>query len=633
LLGAALSDEVDLVRAIVGSSCGEREADEILASSQALGVDPLVYLGHRLGPAEVAVRAAEWAGVETAASIPDSAVYPRPVDHVDHLGEAKTFRARFNGRDVVYCAPPIGGLIALREHFAKDAGARRNFCLVPPQAIRRAYARAAEDSLLESARYRLARNWPGASALVVLGGSAARTAFVFGLFIVLALVVAAPFFLQPVIVPIVGVLLIVPALLKLVAVALKEPDTVDEPPLLSDEALPVYTVLIPLRDEAQMVPQLRRAMEALDYPREKLQVLFVVEAKSVKTVAAVERILADPRFELLTVPDSLPRTKPKAINYALPFVRGAHVVVYDAEDVPDPDQLRKAASAFAADRSIDCLQAELVVDNASESLLAALFAGEYAGQFGLMLPLLSRWRLPMPLGGTSNHFLTRSIREVGGWDAYNVTEDADLGVRLARFRYRTATLRSQTHEEAPLGFKAWMAQRTRWMKGWMQTFVVHSRKPFECFSDMGWTAYFAFQVYVGSMIVSALLHTVFLVSLAASIAFDGLRFPDTPWGWANVAILAAGYSGAFAIVLAGLKRLGAPTRVVMIQLLMPLYWVLHTIAAARAAYELFARPYYWAKTVHGRTKVERRIGKRQGFGAPVPVVDRIEPVFSEAPGE
>lgn len=158
----------------------------------------------------------------------------------------------------------------------------------------------------------------------------------------------------------------------------------------------------------------------------------MVEAESRATIAAVEAILDEGHFELVAVPDGKPRTKPKALDYALPLVRGEHVVVFDAEDIPDPDQLRKAASAFFADPGIDCLQAELVVDNAAENLLTGLFAGEYAGQFGLLLPLLARWRLPMPLGGTSNHFRTQALRELGGWDAFNVTEDADLGVRLAR---------------------------------------------------------------------------------------------------------------------------------------------------------------------------------------------------------
>ena len=194
----------------------------------------------------------------------------------------------------------------------------------------------------------------------------------------------------------------------------------------------------------------------------------MVEQRSRATVEAVQAILGDARFRLIEVPDGAPRTKPKAIDYALPLARGRYVVVYDAEDVPDPVQLRLAASRFEADHAIACLQAELVPENASENALTALFAGEYAGLFGRMLPSLARWGLPVPLGGTSNHFRTTVLRSLGGWDAFNVTEDADLGVRLARRKLRAEMISSRTLEEAPLSVKAWMAQRTRWMKGWMR---------------------------------------------------------------------------------------------------------------------------------------------------------------------
>lgn len=617
------------MRSVLGSSGATQEdADFVLAEAAALGVDPLDYCAHSLGlgAVRVAEAAAEWAGVAWAEAIPRAACTARRFDRLDHLGQARTFRAEVDGVETVYCAPRFSGLLALCEHFEKEPQARDRFCIVPAAAIRAAYAEAARDDLLDNARHRLTHLWPKASGAVVLGKTA-RTTFVALLAVALTATVLAPFFLQAIFVPLVGLLLIVPAVMKLLAAALPNPEDQLEPAeLLGDADLPVYSVLVPLRDEAHMVPQLCRALEALDYPAEKLDIKFVVEERSLKTVAAVERVLGDPRYDLVRVPDSLPRTKPKALNYALPLVRGEHVVVYDAEDVPDPDQLRKAASAFAADRGIDCLQAELVIDNPGENVFTALFAGEYAGQFGLMLPLLSRWRLPMPLGGTSNHFLTRSLREVGGWDAYNVTEDADLGVRLARLRYRSATLRSRTHEEAPLTLGAWMAQ---WMKGWMQTFVVHNRSPLECLGDMGWKAFLAFEIYVGSMIVSALLHTVFLVSLAASILLTGLALPDTLWGMANALILIVGYGGAFAVVIAGLRRLGKQGLLVH-QLALPVYWVLHTVAAARAAYELFARPHYWAKTAHGRTRIARTAAgaapRARRMAIPTPG-ERIEPVF------
>jgi cellulose synthase/poly-beta-1,6-N-acetylglucosamine synthase-like glycosyltransferase len=289
----------------------------------------------------------------------------------------------------------------------------------------------------------------------------------------------------------------------------------------------------------------------------------------------------------------------------MPLVRGTYVVVYDAEDIPDPGQLRLAASTFAAEPSLDCLQAELVVDNADENALTALFAGEYAGQFGLMLPFLSAHRLPMPLGGTSNHFRTAALRELGHWDAFNVTEDADLGVRLSRLRYRTGVLASETSEEAPITLGAWMVQRTRWIKGWMQTFIVHNRNMPQFLGDIGLRNFLFFQVYVGGLILSSLLHTVFLLSFAVRAAFGAWPRLYDPVDLAYLTILILGYGGTIVLVVAGLKRRRA-TRLLAAQALLPLYWILHSIAALRAAWQLLVRPYFWGQTMHGRTRQDRR---------------------------
>jgi len=290
----------------------------------------------------------------------------------------------------------------------------------------------------------------------------------------------------------------------------------------------------------------------------------------------------------------------------LPLVRGEHLVVFDAEDIPARDQLRRAAERFAAHPEIDCLQAELRVDNGAESWLTALFAGEYAGLFTLLLPWLAQHGLPLPLGGTSNHFRTAALRAVGGWDAFNVTEDADLGVRLARMRSRTGTLAVATAEEAPIRLGAWMRQRTRWMKGWMQTFLVHNRHPIQFQRDIGWRGFLFFQIYVGSLIASSLIHTVFALSVAVQFALFGtgwLRLADI-WDGVYLLVLVVGYSGAFGIALAGLARQGKLDLAVY-QLLLPIYWLLHAIAAIRAATELLTRPYFWSKTRHGETRMVR----------------------------
>ncbi len=417
-----------------------------------LEVEPLDYCARRfgLGDATVMERAAEWAGLAFAPRIPNTLPGSPIIERIERLGEVRSVRARLFEREVVYSAPRFSEFLRLRQHCLEVPEFRRSFCVVPEAAIRAELAAASEEALMEEARHRLFRKWPRASGHVD-APIAARRMFALLLLLVVAVAALGPRLYAPVFLPLVGAILLVPAGLRFWA-AVRTRRQPEAPPLLPDSDLPTYTLLVPLRDEASMVPQLCRALKALDYPPEKLDVRFIVEARSSATVAAVRARLADPRFELIEVPDALPRTKPKALNYALPLITGEFLVVYDAEDIPEPGQLRLAASTFAQRPELDCLQAELVIDNAEESWLATLFAGEYAGQFGLMLPLLSHLKLPMPLGGTSNHFRVSALRRIGGWDPYNVTEDADLGIRLARRGLRTSTIASHTSEEAPIRF-------------------------------------------------------------------------------------------------------------------------------------------------------------------------------------
>jgi cellulose synthase/poly-beta-1,6-N-acetylglucosamine synthase-like glycosyltransferase len=607
-----MNDAANLIGAVLRlAGDGEAQAGLFLNASVELGVDPLDYCAHRFGLDAAAVweRAAAWAGLAFFPEVPAGALTAPPSHRLDALANARTAAGRLYDRRVLFAAPRCAEFVALRRAGAARPDLVTQLCIVPPARLRAALVRHHTASLMTSARQRLTRRWPTASASIDLGFSVRLTFLVVGV-VVMGLALAAPFVWQPVLMPIVTLLLMAPAMMRLLAAV---PGLVP-PPLttaheLDDAALPVYSVLVPLRNEVQMVPNLARALGRLDYPPEKLDIKFVVEARSHATVAAVEALLCDPRFELVAVPDETPRTKPKALNYALPFVRGEHLVVFDAEDVPDPSQLRQAASLFSLNPEIDCLQAELVIDNAEENWLATMFAGEYAGLFGLMLPALAHWRLPMPLGGTSNHFRVQALRELGGWDAYNVTEDADLGVRLARLRYRSASFASRTSEEAPITLKAWMAQRTRWMKGWMQTFIVHTRHPLVFIGDIGWRGFLAFELYVGSLIVSALLHTVFLVTAVARFGLLPQGGRLDLWGVLYMLMLVVGYGGAVALVVAGLIRLQRP-RLLILQLTLPLYWVLHSAATLRAAHELLTRPFFWAKTEHG--KARRRRGMEAG---------------------
>lgn len=593
---------VALLRAVLRNHCASDDAARLhLGEARRLGVDPLDYCAHRfgLGNAVVWRRSAAWARFSFAEQTPSRGALPM-LRGIDHLGEARTLRQSVLGRDIVFAAPGFERVLALAD--APHLSGHLRF--VPPEAIEAGLARAAAPQLMDEARQRLTRLWPQASAAVGLP-LALRLGFAGVLAAVLLVAAGAGWLVHPVFAVMLSLFLMLPGLLRLVA-AVPGPEA-EEPRLLEDGELPFYTVLIPLRDEAVMVPLLGRAMAALDYPPEKLDIKFVVETASPATIAAVETLLPDPRFRLVEVPAGPPATKPKALDYALPLARGEYLVVYDAEDVPDPDQLRKAASRFAADPALACLQAELVPENAHENLLTALFAGEYAGLFGRLLPALARWGLPVPLGGTSNHFRTAMLRELGGWDAFNVTEDADLGVRLRRRGLRAEMLASRTLEEAPIGLLAWMAQRRRWMKGWMQTFLVHNREPGRLLGDLGWRAFLGFEILVGGMIISALLHTLVLGMLAGRLLQYGPAglIPQNALDWLSLGALVIGYGGTFAIVASGLVRQRA-VHLLPLQLLLPVYWIFHAVAALGATRDLVMKPLVWDKTAHGVTRMARR---------------------------
>lgn len=382
----------------------------------------------------------------------------------------------------------------------------------------------------------------------------------------------------------------------------------------ADHALPIYTVIAALYREARSVDPLLRAIERLDYPAEKLDVILAVEADDHETRAAIAARRTRIPVTVIPVPAAGPRTKPKALNVALPFARGAFTVIYDAEDRPEPDQLRRALHAFGAgDEKLACVQARLCIDNTADSWLARLFTAEYAGQFDVFLSGLAAMHLPLPLGGSSNHFYTDVLREVGGWDAYNVTEDADLGMRLARFGYRSTLIASTTLEEAPAHFVPWLRQRTRWFKGWMQTWLVHMREPYRLLRELGTAGFITFQLVVGGNALAALVHPLFLAGLIYSVASGFPMWRGDGTATAALAVLygstvVIGYlTSAFLGWLGLYRRALLPTAWVL--LLTPVHWLLLSLAAWRALFQLLVAPYSWEKTEHGLAKTSRRMAR------------------------
>lgn len=375
---------------------------------------------------------------------------------------------------------------------------------------------------------------------------------------------------------------------------------------LSDDELPVYTVLLPVYDEPSIVTNLINGVGKLEYPRDKLEVLLLVEEDDVETQAALIGAELE-SVRVVLVPHSLPKTKPKACNYgmSLPDLRGEMMTIYDAEDLPDPLQLRRAVAAFRSLPSeIGCLQARLGYFNERQNLLTRWFSLEYDQWFGIILPAVEEAGCVVPLGGTSNHMPTRIWREVGGWDEFNVTEDADLGVRLARHGYRTLILDSITLEEANSDVVNWIRQRSRWYKGYLQTMLVHLRNPGSLRREIGLPAILRLLSMTGGVPLAAVCNLVFwfamLVWVVGRPAVIAMMFPHLTY----YVCLALFLIGAPLSVFSGVivtKALDKP-HLWSAALLTPLYWLLQSIAAVKAIYQLVFRPFFWEKTVHGLTR-------------------------------
>ncbi|MGE6739524.1 glycosyltransferase family 2 protein [Allorhizobium pseudoryzae] len=379
---------------------------------------------------------------------------------------------------------------------------------------------------------------------------------------------------------------------------------------LPAETLPIYSVLVPMYREARVLPLLVRALERLDYPASKLDIKLVLEEDDIDTIEAAKAMRLPATFEIVRVPASQPRTKPKACNYALPFCRGEFVTIYDAEDQPEPDQLRLAVAAFRLGQAdLACVQARLNYFNRSENWLTRMFTLEYSQWFDFFLPALSRMSVPIPLGGTSNHFRIDVLRQAGAWDPFNVTEDADLGVRLAQSGYSVGVIPSTTFEEATSDIRSWVKQRSRWIKGYMQTWLVHMRNPVQLWRSLGTAGFLSFQAFIGlppfTVLINPILWLMTLLFAASAFGVTDWTLPQ-PFGALALFNLIIGnllllYFGTIACLKRGFYDL-MPSG-----LLMPLYWVLHSVAAYKALWQLINTPHHWEKTEHGKSEISAQL--------------------------
>ena len=374
---------------------------------------------------------------------------------------------------------------------------------------------------------------------------------------------------------------------------------------LDEHTLPVYTILIPVYKEPEVLPILLRALNQLDYPKDRLDVLLLLEENDTATIEAA-RTLHPPRYiRFIYIPESQPKTKPKALNYALPFARGQYLTIYDAEDIPEPDQLKKAIIAFRNNTpDLICVQAALNYFNYDENILTRMFTLEYSYWFDYIVPGLQAFRFPIPLGGTSNHFRIDRLRELGGWDPFNVTEDADLGLRACERGYRIGVINSTTFEEANCQLENWIRQRSRWLKGYMQTWLVHTRYPIRSILRLGISKWAAAQLFMGGTIVSfiatPILWIIFFYWLATRATWLDNLYPEWVLYISLFNLIFGNALGIYLNMIAVFRR--RYYKLIFYSLLNPLYWLLHSLAGYIAIWQLYSKPFYWEKTKHGLSK-------------------------------
>lgn len=372
----------------------------------------------------------------------------------------------------------------------------------------------------------------------------------------------------------------------------------------SQHVLPKISLLVPLFYEDKILPTLIRNLCALDYPKERLEIKLLLEEVDLKTRAALNNIEIPPHFTVINIPKDWLQTKPKAMNFALPYLSGEIVGIYDAEDRPEPDQLRKVADHFhAAPANVACIQGRLDFFNSRENWIARCFTIDYAMWFRVMLKGVQRLRIPIPLGGTSIFFRRNILVEIGGWDAHNVTEDAELGMRLARFGYHCEMLDSTTWEEANSSPYRWIRQRSRWLKGYAMTWLSHMRNPVALWRDLGVRGFLGFQVIMLAGLTSHLAAPLFLLLWMSSIDVNILpvaQLPPVFW-WVFISVMAAGEIALVAVAL--IATLSKQKRHLMPYIFtLVFYWPLGCAAAYKALFEVFFAPFYWDKTSHGHSE-------------------------------
>ncbi len=400
---------------------------------------------------------------------------------------------------------------------------------------------------------------------------------------------------------------------------------------LQDKDLPIYTILCPLYKEAHIIPQFVKNISAISWPKKKLDVLLLLEEDDKESIAKARAMKLPAFVRIIVVPNSQPKTKPKACNYGLSFAKGELLVIYDAEDKPDTLQLKKAYLAFKrGSKNVVCYQAKLNYYNPTQNLLTRFFTAEYSLWFGITLTGFQSINTTIPLGGTSNHFKTADIIRLHGWDPFNVTEDADLGMRLFKEGYKTAIIDSVTLEEANSRWGNWVRQRSRWIKGYMQTYLVHTRKSLSFVKEQK-LHYLAFHLIVGGKIAFILINpflwlaTIAYFTLYAYVgpAIERLYTPAVFYMAAS-SLVFGNFLFLYYYMIGVMKK--KQYGLVKYIFLIPFYWLMISYAGTVALYQLFFKPFYWEKTLHGL-----HLPQTKKAFAKTPAIKAREPIILPIP--
>ncbi len=512
--------------------------------------------------------------------------------------------AKLRGRLVVVAADPEPETITwIESKFGDDV----ILAISSRNEIRSALSRLAGEAFADTAVHGLARRRPNQSARTVFTSAQLASCYVL-VCLFLLLFFANPIRTVIVLNVVLTLFLLINFGFKMLLALIGGDHRIDikvsEADLarLDDRALPVYTVLVPMYKEPDVLPILAAALRSFDYPLSKLDIKLVLEEDDAETIQAAQNLGLEDIFEIIRVPPSPLRTKPKACNYAIHFARGDLLTIFDAEDKPEPVQLKKVVAAFLKSAAnTACIQARLNYYNSEENWLTRMFTLEYSLWFDFYLPALEFLRIPIPLGGTSNHFRMKVLREVNAWDPYNVTEDADLGTRLTQLGYRVGVVNSTTFEEANTHVGNWIRQRSRWIKGYMQTWLVHMRDPVELFRSLGLVGFCGFHFFIGGTVLTALiapwLWALFVLAVIVRLPSLESVFPEITV-WPSLINLLLGNGFFMYVSLIGAWKRNR-FRLMPWALTIPAYWVLLSIASYKALYQLIYKPFFWEKTQHG----------------------------------